>query len=497
MNLVGEMIRNPKFYEINTRVFLRRFDSLNKKAKLLDVPFDFWENLSKLGINYIWLMGIWKTCKSTINKYCFEDYLVNSYSKALKDWKSEDVIGSPYSIDKYELNPEICNEDELQEFRIKINSIGLGLILDFIPNHYSSESELIYTNPEIFLQVDEKTFLNDPHTYFQPNVIEKKYFAHGRDPFFPAWQDTIQINICSQAAREFQKNVLMNISQMCDGVRCDMAMLVLNNVFKNSWGSALPEKCKNESKEFWGEIIPFIKNEKKDFLFIAEAYWDLEWQLQQLGFDFTYDKVLTDRLKYSQPKDIIDHLTAEYDYQIKSMRFIENHDEERAITEFGKEKSKAAAIIISTIYGAKLFFDGQFEGKKIKLPVQLGRETEEKIQDDLKSFYEKLLRITSHKVFKFGEWKLLTPLSSWINNISYKNMLAWEWRLEQERRIIVVNYSPSVATCRLKIDVTGYLEELTLKDLLNDVEYIRSAEEIFSLGLYIELKPYHAHIFSL
>ncbi|MCX7874533.1 MAG: alpha-amylase family glycosyl hydrolase [Melioribacteraceae bacterium] len=491
------MVINPKIYEINIRLFLRKFETQNKKAKLLDIPFSFWSHLSDLGINFVWLMGIWKTCDITIDKYCFEDFLINSYSKALKDWKREDVIGSPYSINNYELNENICTESELKIFRDKLHSIGIGLILDFIPNHYSSESSLIYTNPEIFLQVDESTFNNDNHTYFQPNILEKKFFAHGRDPFFPAWQDTVQVNICSNAARDFQKKALLKISEICDGVRCDMAMLALNNVFKNTWGSALSEKCKEQNVEFWSEIIPFIKAKQNNFLFIAEAYWDLEWQLQQLGFDFTYDKILTDRLKFANAKEIHDHLTAEYDYQKKSLRFIENHDEERAITEFGKEKSKAASVIISTIYGGKLFFDGQFEGKKIKIPVQLGREPQEKILEDVKCFYEKLLTITSHKVFNYGEWKLLEPISSWINNFSFKNILAWEWNYETERRIVVVNYSSSIATCRLKIDVTGYPDEFVIKDLLNQVEYLRSSEEIHSLGLYIELKPFHSHIFSL
>lgn len=491
------MVINPKIYEINTRVFLRRFNTENRKAKLLDVPFSFWQRLAELGINYIWLMGIWKTCSSTIDKYCFEDFLINNYSKALKDWKHDDVIGSPYSIDKYELNENICSVNELKLFREKLKSIGLGLILDFIPNHYSSESELIYIHPEIFLQVDETTYKNDTHTYFQPNILEKKYFAHGRDPFFPAWQDTIQVNVCIKEAREFQKKELRKISELCDGVRCDMAMLALNNVFKNTWGSALSEKCKEQSVEFWSEIIPYIKSNNNNFIFIAEAYWDLEWQLQQLGFDFTYDKSLTDRLKFASAKDVLDHLKAEYDYQIKSLRFIENHDEERAIVEFGKEKSKAAAVIISTILGAKLFYDGQIEGKKIKLPVQLGREPEEKIQDDIKYFYENLLSITNHEIFYHGQWKLLEPSSSWMNNYSYKNILAWEWIFKNERRIVTVNYSSSVATCRLKIDIAGYPDEFVIKDLLNQVEYLRSSEEIHTLGLYIELKPYHSHIFSL
>jgi hypothetical protein len=107
-----------------------------------------------------------------------------------------------------------------------------------------------------------------------------------------------------------------------------------------------------------------------------------------------------------------------------------------------------------------------------------------------------LLKITAHKVFKEGVWKLLTPILSWVNNFTYLNIIAWEWRLNDERRIVIVNYSEFLSTCRIKLEIEGYSEELIITDLLHDVNYIRSAEEIHSLGLYVELKPWQAHILS-
>ena len=492
------MFNYPSFYEINTRIWINRFNTNEKKARLIDVPLEYWKSLKELGIDYVWLMGIWKTCPTTINKYCFEDGLQKSYSKALRDWSREDIIGSPYSIDSYEINPSIATADEFTSVRNTLNSIGLKVILDFIPNHFSADTSMLKSNREIFLEVDELIYKNEQHTYFHPEIDEQKYFAHGRDPFFSAWQDTIQINYCSRTARHFMIQTLKDISKICDGVRCDMAMLILNNVFKNTWAGVINGYCKTEMQtEFWQEAITGVKKIRNDFLFIAESYWDLEWSLQQQGFDYTYDKRLTDRLKQSSAKEIHDHLLAEMNYQLRSLRFLENHDEERAVVEFGKEKSKAAAIIISTIPGARFYNDGQFEGRKIKLPLQLGREPQETVNEDLQKFYKKLLTITSQRIFKSGDWKLLKVNPSWENNLSFNNILAWELRFGSERRIVVVNYSSSTSTCRLMLDVVGYVEEFILLDLLNDVAYNRSAEEIYRLGLYVELKPYQSHIFSL
>ncbi|MEW6196445.1 MAG: alpha-amylase family glycosyl hydrolase [Bacteroidota bacterium] len=487
------MITNPTLFEINTRVFVKRFGA---DAKLLDIPNEYWEDLVRKGIDYVWLMGIWKTCSSTIDKYCFEDGLVNNYKRALKDWKKEDVIGSPFAIDTYNVNPELGDEESLLKLKSRLNKLGMKLILDFIPNHFSADTKLLREKPEIFLSADEQSFKADPHTYYKPFENEEKYFAHGRDPFYPAWQDTVQINYCSKEAREYLVNIIKNLTSYCDGLRCDMAMLVLNNVFKNTWTGLLKKNHYQVfTTEFWKEAILRTREIQKDFLFIAEAYWDMEWDLQQLGFDYTYDKRLTDRLRLNRPGEIEDHLKAEYDYQIKSVRFLENHDEERAASIFGKEKSLAAAVIISTIPGMRFYYDGQFEGKRIKLPVQLGREPEEHTLNGINLFYEKLLKITSDEIFKKGKWELLEPISSWEGNYTHHNILAWEWNYNTSKRIVVINYSDSLSTCRLKLDTRGYPENVDITDLLDDQIYLRSSEEVFHTGLYVELKPWQSHIF--
>lgn len=490
------MKNNPKLYEINTRVWIKQFDSANKKATLADVPITYWQELKKLGINYIWLMGVWRTCDSVIDKCCFEEGLVHSYSKALKDWKREDVIGSPFAICDYVINPSLGSENDLIELHSKLNNLEMKLIFDFVPNHFSVDSELIKTNPEIFLECcddciaeDDLTFFKSP---FQPNLV----FAHGRDPFFPAWTDTIQLNYFNTKTVHFMLQILKRISTFCDGVRCDMAMLILNNVFQNTWRGVVEyKKYSLPQVEFWQIAIEEIKKINNDFLFIAEAYWDLEWTLQQLGFNFTYDKKLLDRLKDGTPKSIYAHLKAEDDYQKKSVRFIENHDEERAVESLGKEKSQAAAVLISTIKGLKFYYDGQFSGKHIKLPVQLGKEPKESPLKNHQIFYNKLLTITNDEIFEFGNFEMLNVFSSWDGNNSFENLLAWNWNHSSRNCLVVVNLSNSISHGRIKLDVRHLSEQFEIKDELNDKKYIRDSEEVFHTGLYVELGPFKSHIF--
>jgi glycosidase len=443
-------------------------------------------------------MGIWKTCSSTISKYCFEPDLISSYNRSLKDWSKDDVIGSPYSIDEYDVNPTLGSWGELIELKKYLNSIGIKLFLDFVGNHFSADSKLIKVNPELFLQADEDFFKSDSFTFFKSDVEPGSIFAHGRDPFFPAWTDTIQVNIFNSNARKYMIDILLKIADVCDGVRCDMAVLSLNNVFQNTWLGVLNKfGFTRPETEFWKEAISVVKSKNPAFIFLAEAYWDLEWNLQQLGFDYTYDKRLTDRLASNDIVGVKAHLQAEKSFQLKSMRFVENHDEQRAVAKFGKQRSLAAATIISTIEGMKFYFDGQFEGKKYKTAVQLGREPEEKVCAGIEEYYNKLLTITKSEIFAKGERSIMQPITIGYGNTSFENFFTWQWILNDERRIILINYSYTTSQCRLKLDLKCDKKKITLVDLLTNQSYERFVEEVNNVGLYIELKGHQSHIFSV
>ncbi|MBN1299942.1 MAG: glycosidase [Melioribacteraceae bacterium] len=490
-------LQNPKIYEINTRVFFRQLKNNNPSITLSAIPEDYWRNLKNLGIDIIWLMGVWKTVPSAVDKYCYEEGLIKEYAKALPDWRNEDVAGSPYAIDEYRVSEEFGGDDEIKSLKAKLNKMGLKLILDFIPNHFHAETKLLNTNAEIFLETDQESYNNDPHTCFK---IENrnKYFVHGRDPFFPAWQDTVQINFFSEHARKYLTDILKSITDLCDGVRCDMAMLPLLNVFQNTWGRILSKhKLPRPKEEFWDIAIKEVKKIIKDFLFIAEVYWNLEEQLQDSGFDFTYDKSLLDIFENGNAESIRNHLLTDEDRQHKTVRFLENHDEKRAVHRFGVDKSMAAAVIINTIPGAKLFYDGQFEGRKVKLPVQLNRAPTEKANVEIQKFYKHLLEITNTKIFKYGEYKLPDTETSWRDNLLYKNILVIEWSYQNEIILIAVNFSQITSSCRVKIDLTSLGKNVSLIDILNNITYERQTDSLLDVGLYIELKPFASHIFKI
>jgi hypothetical protein len=111
------------------------------------------------------------------------------------------------------------------------------------------------------------------------------------------------------------------------------------------------------ANDYWTTLIPAIKAKHREFKFIAEAYWDLEWELQQQGFDYCYDKKLYDRMERADAKSVRQHLLTDFSYQEKMVRFIENLDEPRAAATFSPGKERAAAVAMLTLMGAKLLVE--------------------------------------------------------------------------------------------------------------------------------------------
>src|SRR5690606_14098662 len=257
-------MNNQRIYEVNTRIWINQF---GENSTLSNIPDEFINKLKQLGFSYLWLMGIWKNNPETVEKYCFDPSLINAYNTALPDWNNEDVIGSPYSIDCYEVNPAVGSKEELFFLKGKLNDAGIKLILDFVPNHFSSYSKLLDSDPEIFLPADHTLFKGDSYTFFQSPYNKQKYFAHVRDPLFPPWKDTVQVNFFSPEARQFLIDELIKLTELCDGVRCDMAMLPLNNVFYNTWVGVLKKyDYSKPADEFWRSAISMVKSKRKEFL---------------------------------------------------------------------------------------------------------------------------------------------------------------------------------------------------------------------------------------
>ncbi len=484
--------KHPNIYEINTLPWLNQLsEEFHEEITLDNIPDEIFEKYIKY-FNAVWLMGVWERSPTSKRIALEHSGLQEEFKSALDDLKEEDIIGSPYAIHYYHVDSQLGGNEALARFREKLETRNIKLILDYVPNHVAIDHLWILEKSDMFIKGTTNDLMTQPDNYFSKYGI---VYAYGKDPNFPPWTDTVQINIFSSEARKKTINTLLLIAEQCDGVRCDMAMLLTNEVFKGTWKEKTGPPFQ---KEFWEEVIPKVKDKYPDFKFIAEVYWDMEWDLLQLGFDFCYDKRLYDRIL---KKDIIvikDHLKADIIYQEKLVRFIENHDEKRAYNVLGLEKSKTAATFVLTLPGMGLIYDGQMKGYNIKLPVQLKRRSNEGVNDELLNFYQNLLSLISKRQIKSGKWELcdINPFNQDL--ISSKYLISYHWWDHYNHFLIVLNLNELPAKGYIKIPSLQFNKKVILfEDMFTKDEYFLHGDELNNYGYYIELNAEEFHLFEI
>ncbi len=489
------MRSNPFLYEVNSRLFLNHVSHKHgRDLSLMDIPEEEWKSMEEAGFDLIWFMGIWQRSPGAKHEAISNNELCKRYEEVLPGWGIDNIDGSPYAIYNYRLDDNISNNNDLKTLTSRLNNIGLKLLVDFVPNHYALDTPLLRSNPDFFLQASRDNILQHPDWFYCPD--EGVYFAHGRDPYFPAWSDTVQLNYFSLKTRAHMINELINICEVSNGVRCDMAMLLLNQVFEQVWGWLLPNSIRPQV-EFWAEAISTVKKIKPEFIFIAEAYWETGNTLLMLGFDYVYNKSLYDKLLFTSADEIRRFISTDSFPLQSSVNFIENHDEPPAIKVFGRDRSLSAAIVISTLPGLRMFHQGQLQGNSVHVPVQMVTAPYETIDHDVQQFYTKLLKICDSPVFHYGKWIHLVPFQACEGSDSFKNILTWSWLYENTMKIIAVNYSANRSQCRVKMPII--FEDggpVTYNDELTCISYEASVDELNSDGLYIDLNSWQSNILN-
>ena len=491
--------RYPLVYEINTRVWLRDLSVRHKRTvTLATVPAEELAPIAALGFDAVWLMGVWATGPEAVWVARHEPRMRAEYARALPDLSDADIIGSPYAVSRYEVAEEIGGPGGLQVIRARLASQGVRVILDFVPNHTARDHRLVREHAEGFIRGTTEDLAREPGSFFRTR--DGAIVAHGRDPFFPAWTDTAQVNFASRAGREAMLEILLRIAAQCDGLRCDMAMLVLPDVFARTWAGRLGTDPVFDS--FWRDAIPAVIARHPRFLFLAEAYWGLEDRLHEEGFHFSYDKELYDLLLKRDAAGARRHLRRPAAFQDRSARFIENHDEARAAAAFGP-LTRAAAVTTFCAPGLRLFHEGQLVGRRVRLPVQLARRPEEPSDEDLLTFYARLLTVLQQPIFKEGVFQPVDVHQAGPEDFTNDGMIAATWRASRDSGsrtfLVVSNLGEAKGYARIPLDATRFPtgRKYRVVDHVDGREYERDGAEIVDPGLFVALDAFQAHVLEI
>ena len=485
--------RYPSLFQINTRVWLTELSrALRRQVTLDDIPDAALDRLAERGFDWVWFLSVWQTGLAGQQVSRRNPEWRKEFQETLPDLQEDDIAGSGFAITGYTVHRQLGGDAALARLRERLRTRGLRLMLDFVPNHTGLDHPWVEEHPEYYIPGTELDLARTPQNY---TWVRRQggdiLLAHGRDPYFPGWPDTLQLNYGNPALQEAMIGELTKIAGQCDGVRCDMGMLVLPEVFERTWGL--------QAQPFWPQATQRVRQRVPDFCFMAEVYWDLEWTVQQQGFEYTYDKRLYDRLHAGPARPVREHFHAGLDYQDKLARFLENHDEPRAAATFAPGVHEAAAVLTFLSPGLRFFHQGQFEGRKKRISPHLCRGPDEPVDQQLAQFYDRLLAVLRHPSVRQGNWQLLECVPAWDGNWTWDCFLAFAWHgPDAERLLATVNYAPNQSQCYVRLPFTDLgNSQWRLQDMLGTATYNRDGNDLRARGLYLDVLPWQASVFVL
>ncbi|MBN9089098.1 MAG: alpha-amylase [Reyranella sp.] len=478
--------RYPSLLEINTRVWLRRLSrEAGRPVTLATVDDAHLDDIARRGFDWVWLLSVWRTGAASRAVSRSNPAWQAEFRSALPDLTEDDICGSGFAIAAYEVDDALGGTAALAAFRSRLAARGTRLMLDFVPNHTALDHPWVRAHPDFYVQ-------GSPGNEYRVDTDGgPRILAHGRDPNFPGWPDTLQLDYANAGLQAAQTKELATIAGQCDGLRCDMAMLLLPEVFQRTWGLT--------PAPFWPTAIATVREGHPRFTFLAEAYWGLEWDMQQQGFDYCNDKRLYDRLCQGDAGAVRAHLGAGLDYQDRLARFLENHDEPRAAATFPWPKHQAAGIVTCFAPGLRFFHQGQREGVRVKLPVHLCRAPVEAPDAEVATFYDRLLAALMSDGFRNGDWTPIPPQPAWAGNPTWQDFISYAWQVpEGGRYVVVVNYSDHQGQCRLRLPFAGLAgRHFRLVDMMGSEVYEREGNALKDPGLYVDLGPWRSNVFKL
>lgn len=424
-------------YEINTATWLYKLTQNYRQAiSLANVPSGEWNRIASFGFNAVWLMGVWERSPAAASLTRADIGFTRYLKRILPNFNADqDIIGSPYAIRSYTADARFGGTEGLAIARSELKKRGISLILDYVPNHTAPDHEWVAAHPEYFIHGSPEDMRTNPPAYKQ---IGAQIFATGHNPEVYPWTDVLQLNAFSHGLRQESKELIASLTTQCDGLRCDAAMLMLNNVFQYTWQAQADRPPVNE---FWSELINTAHSTSPDFIFIAETYWHTEQQLLDLGFAYCFDKNdFYDSVVEDKVDNIFHMLFQQADHQRRMVRGLENHDERRAATALSLDKHKLAEILVATTPGSSMHYEGQFDGTKQQVPVSLRREPVHKPDTKISDYYDRLFALTQNITHNLIDWQQCNVTTVKRQHLS--SVLAWTWQsTNMEQYLVLINWN--------------------------------------------------------
>jgi glycosidase len=540
----------------NTYVWLEQLSRKHGRwIKTLDlIPDEELDLLKEHGFTGLWLIGLWERSHASQRikqRMGDADAVASAYS--LYSYDIAEDLGGWAALENLRwrawqrgirLSADMVPNHMGIDSKWVIEHPDWFLSLPYSPYpSYSFTSEDLSDDPRVGIYLEDHYYSRtDAAVVFQRRDHQSgdvRYIYHGNDGTSFPWNDTAQLDYLKAEVREAVIQTILHVARNFPVIRFDAAMTLAKKHIQRLWfpepgsGGAIPSRSEYGltraefdaaiPTEFWREVVDRVAAEVPDTLLLAEAFWLLEgYFVRTLGMHRVYNSAFMHMLRdedNAKYRSAIKN-TLEYDPQIlkRYVNFMNNPDEKTAIEQFGNgDKYFGVATVLATLPGLPMFGHGQVEGLHEKYGMEFRKPKWDEIPDEglIAGHAWKIFPVLHRRslfadVENFFLYDLFTPDGPVEENVfAYSN-------IHQDERGLVIYHNRFADTAGWIKTSAAYLDKGTgdlrqkslgeglglpfegyviFTDYVTHLQYIRSCEELWQKGMYLQLHAYQHHVF--
>jgi glycosidase len=540
----------------NSYVWLEQLSrKYGRWIKTLDqIPDEELDLLRDRGFTGLWLIGLWERSRASQKiKQRMGDadavasaYSLHSYDIAedLGGWSALENLRTRAWQRGVRLSADMVPNHMGIDSNWVIEHPDWFLSIPYSPYpSYSFKSENLSDDIRVGIYLEDHYYdKTDAAVVFQRRdhlTADVRYVYHGNDGTSFPWNDTAQLDYSKAEVREAVIQTILHVARNFPVIRFDAAMTLAKKHIQRLWfpepgaGGAIPSRSEHGMtreefdeaipQEFWREVVDRVAAEVPDTLLLAEAFWMLEgYFVRTLGMHRVYNSAFMHMLRdedNAKYRMAIKN-TLEFDPQIlkRYVNFMSNPDEKTAIEQFGNgDKYFGVSIVLSTLPGLPMFGHGQVEGFREKYGMEFRKPKWDETPDEgLIAGHDWKIFPILHRRSLFADVEQFYLYDLFAENGGVdENVFAYSNIFNDERGLVLYHNRFAdtrgwIKTSAAYLDKgTGDLRQKSLaeglglpfegcvifKDYVTHLEYIRSCEELWQKGMYVELHAYQHHVF--
>jgi glycosidase len=518
------------------------------------IPDEELDILRESGFTGLWLIGLWERSRASQRikqRMGDADAVASAYSlysydiaEDLGGWSALENLRSRAWQRGVRLSADMVPNHMGIDSRWVIEHPDWFLSLPYSPYpSYSFNSEDLSDDPRVGVYLEDHYYdRTDAAVVFQRRdhqTGDVRYIYHGNDGTSFPWNDTAQLDYLKAEVREAVIQTILHVARNFPVIRFDAAMTLAKKHVQRLWfpepgsGGAIPSRSEHGMtraefdeaipEEFWREVVDRVAAEVPDTLLLAEAFWLLEgYFVRTLGMHRVYNSAFMHMLRDEDNEKyrLAIKNTLEFDPQIlkRYVNFMNNPDEKTAIEQYGNgDKYFGVATVLSTLPGLPMFGHGQVEGFREKYGMEFRKpKLDETADEGLIAGHDWKIFPLLHRRHLFADVEHFLLYDFYLTDGGVdENVFAYSNVHNDERGVVIYHnrfadtkgWIKTSAACLDK--GTGDLRQKSLaeglglpfegyvifKDYVTHLEYIRSCEELWQKGLYLELHAYQHHVF--